>query len=769
VANHRRRKRYTDLHPFHIQRPRTSLAVESDATIVDRMPVSILQTSYRDDRRRENFGHRPANSNHQSLRRYHVAPSPPQPRRLQSRNAASRTLISLSLFHCLRDCRAAVISRDSSFSSLYLLLRHRKLSVPSSTGRYSFGVTSILRGGESITEGNTSRDTSDPLDGDDDDAQLLDESYLKSLIENVDMTSNDGNDILDNDNDDVMIKSIMKKMSGRKKLSRKIGHTPILNNLEVRDINDDGLKQAVRGIHDDDHVDVSFRLQPGDDAMTERKDRDAAENVQAENIEADAVISDSNQATDLPNGDTRLSIENQVDDKYSVLPREQLLQSPVIRPNAIYRFLLRQGSIGHILVILFVLVGEWFSLYVPPLTNFVSMLIARIFPQSAEDDYLYHRPMKKLSRKERILQTKYDDEVALQQLKGLDKKSAKYRYVSDDFLRRHELGPYSKTKVKSLSDITSLMVKEQKGRKSKETLLDPKVNDFDRAKNEDDFDWVVEALTVEKDLEPRPFLQPSISIGSSSKSGASIGIEFGFGSTTPSDAYDRRNVLARAVAADERRRRLSVRPREKSSNGSTAKDSILDKFRDLTGTDSAMLSRSLLGAYPGDAVSIQDAASPDGVMELARKYGWGEWSEDDEEKDIANLNSDELKTVRRKKTRRRTKLKTETQSPDDFDFDDFTSPPSPELSKSRLSNVRQRKSMLFASSPSGTRDSRDERRVPSEDSFPVSPILERGNRLADPNKNRNVQRMIRPATELLTDRREQLLTKLNEKHRTTDE
>ena len=398
---------------------------------------------------------------------------------------------------------------------------------------------------------------------------------------------------------------------------------------------------------------------------------------------------------------------------------------------------------------LLVLLTEWFSLYVPALTNFASLLLERILPQSEEDD-LYRRPMKKLSRKERILQNKYDDQLALQQLKGLDKKAAKYSYVSDDFLQRHELGSYSKTKLKSLNDVTSLIGKSS--RSIKETGLN--------VAEEDDANWVVEALTATKESKPRPFFQPSI--GLSSNNGASVGIEFGFGSSDP-----RRSAIAQALATDERRRHRSP-PREKSST----KDSLLDKFRDLTGTDSVMLSRSLLGAYPGDAVSIQDAASPEGVTELARRYGWGEWSEDDEEEDMANWNSDEIDaTPKRKRIRRKTSQKRNTVEPKssadiDLDFDDFSSM-SQKFSNApnRNNAARQRKPTVFPSRK--RREEAPHRPIQlSRQGGATSPILQRGIPATGKTKS---ARMIRPAMELLTDRREQLLQKLNEETRKRDE
>jgi hypothetical protein len=54
----------------------------------------------------------------------------------------------------------------------------------------------------------------------------------------------------------------------------------------------------------------------------------------------------------------------------------------------------------------------------------------------------------------------------------------------------------------------------------------------------------------------------------------------------------------------------------------------------MTGVDvNSRKSRSLLDAYPGDAVPVEEAASAGEVAELAKRYGYGEWSDDDEEDD----------------------------------------------------------------------------------------------------------------------------------------
>jgi hypothetical protein len=66
-------------------------------------------------------------------------------------------------------------------------------------------------------------------------------------------------------------------------------------------------------------------------------------------------------------------------------------------------------------------------------------------------------------------------------------------------------------------------------------------------------------------------------------------------------------------------------------------------------TASSGVSSRLLGAYPGDAVPITDAASRYGVIELAKRYGYGDWSSDDEEESRDRDN--QKKKIRRSRKR----------------------------------------------------------------------------------------------------------------------
>jgi hypothetical protein len=219
--------------------------------------------------------------------------------------------------------------------------------------------------------------------------------------------------------------------------------------------------------------------------------------------------------------------------------------------------------------------------------------------------------------------------LALQQLQRLDKKVAKYRHVSDDFLKRHEIGIYSKTKVASLQDVSKIIDKE---RTRSYDLPAHKDMREDAESFDDDTDWVVEALTVQQPSRKRPSIQPSITIdvGSNHEPSIGIGFELDFGSKPQHNV--RRDIIAKAITMDSKRRdRRTINSNQQQHSNA---DSIIDRFRAATGTDSIILSRTILGAYPGDAPPISEAANSNGLIDLARKYGYGDWSDDDDENDV---------------------------------------------------------------------------------------------------------------------------------------
>ena len=249
-------------------------------------------------------------------------------------------------------------------------------------------------------------------------------------------------------------------------------------------------------------------------------------------------------------------------------PDRSRQMGPPVRPNAIYRILLGQGRLGHVVVMSCVLLIEWIHAYLPPLGGFLAWIATFLFPPTRGPPRGPPRPTPANHRsgqstKQRRKLTRQADEQALSQLQKLT-RDARYRHVSQSFLQRHQLGPYAKT------------------------------------------------IVVDEAKTSKPLIQPTVSIGVDSKgTSVSVGFEIGMGSkkqTSPSKKKKRRSG-----------------PRASDRDGG---DGIVGRIRVATGANSRV-SRSLFGAYPGDAAPLEQAASASGVTQLAEKYGYGDWSESD--------------------------------------------------------------------------------------------------------------------------------------------
>lgn len=146
---------------------------------------------------------------------------------------------------------------------------------------------------------------------------------------------------------------------------------------------------------------------------------------------------------------------------------------------------------------------------------------------------------------------------------------------------------------------------------------------------ESDVEWVVEALSAEQEEEETTSpIETSFGIDIGSD-GAKVSVGVQLGSLNNSRKKKRRSTLAEA--ATERThvpKRKPTGPRNSDRDGGGG---VIGRIR-AAGAKSRM-SRSLLGAYPGDAVPLSEAGSANGVTALAEKYGYGDWSSDDEESD----------------------------------------------------------------------------------------------------------------------------------------
>jgi hypothetical protein len=387
-----------------------------------------------------------------------------------------------------------------------------------------------------------------------------------------------------------------------------------------------------------------------DEEEEEDDDEIVSPTVENDIIEQKEVIEKAldGDSEDLAGMENDVAVEN---DPSSARSNETEPLARPLPPNPVYLFLLRRGIVGHVLAMGMVLVVEWIQTYLPTLARFLAWLWSRLAPTRLQQGAPLPRrrrrpnpptlaqvsnPRTGRSGKQRKKLTKQADQQALAQLKRIGNVGdAKYRHVSMDFLQRHGLGPFSKADSPTRVDSIPLETGSSKTQ--------------DDAEEESDADWVVEALVKEKTdhQSKKPSIQPIVSLGVGSQGvSAGVGVEFSFGGGKQSK--DRRTSLMTAAAtATAPRKKRKVKRASDRDGGS----GVVGRIRAVTGANSRV-SRSLFGAYPGDAAPVEEAASKRGVVELARKYGYGDWSDDDDDRDDEG---EVVKKHRRAKSRSRRK------------------------------------------------------------------------------------------------------------------
>lgn len=106
----------------------------------------------------------------------------------------------------------------------------------------------------------------------------------------------------------------------------------------------------------------------------------------------------------------------------------------------------------------------------------------------------------------------------------------------------------------------------------------------------------------------------------------------------------------------------------KVDNGDGQGRGVWGRLRAVSAT--SYIPSRILGAYPGDAPPIEEAGNANGVLDLARRYGYGDWSDDEDnqynnDSDSDNFGVAELKTQRNQrhgKKRRKSRVSNKNQS-----------------------------------------------------------------------------------------------------------
>jgi hypothetical protein len=183
-------------------------------------------------------------------------------------------------------------------------------------------------------------------------------------------------------------------------------------------------------------------------------------------------------------------------------------------------------------------------------------------------------------------------------------------------------------------------------RQSEKSLL---ANALEEVENdaESDSEWIVQALTVEEedlDFEQDKSMfdtNVGVSLGSDTPT-VTVGVSFSIGDNdargkkkskskqkrSPSGLKTSSASLSISEAARKTyvSRRKSSGPRLSDSEGG-----MMGRLR--AASANSLMGRNILGAYPGDLPSPQEAADASGLIVLARRYGYGEWSDDDDQDD----------------------------------------------------------------------------------------------------------------------------------------
>jgi hypothetical protein len=286
------------------------------------------------------------------------------------------------------------------------------------------------------------------------------------------------------------------------------------------------------------------------------------------------------------------------------------------RPNLMYRYLLGYGQVGHSLIMVSVFGIEWVYTYLPILASLLDVCKHQVlqgkYGLRGEEEAIISQTTGFVDEsgsavrggKKRKAQTRKDDQRALSQLQQIgDVSQARYRFVSDHFMRRHDIGPYA--------GATELVEVEE--------ILEKPYHHSE----ESDGDWVVEALT-QKDPE-QSSIDTSVGISNESDGASlSVGVELEFGG--------KRKKQKKRPSISEVARQTSAYSKSKKPTGPRVSDresGVMGRIR-AAGANS-LVGRSLLGAYPGDAPAPVDAADANGMFDVAMKYGYDDWSDGDDE------------------------------------------------------------------------------------------------------------------------------------------
>jgi hypothetical protein len=409
-----------------------------------------------------------------------------------------------------------------------------------------------------------------------------------------------------------------------------------------------------------------------DESEEEKADQEESRDAESDEEDAEESTEPNVAAAPIrspPKAKKRRKLQHRTD-----VQRQDGKDRPDVPPNAIYRFWLTKGRVGHIVVASMAVMSEFVTCYLPFLASFVTWLLKATGIYDAEKAIRVAEARRAAAmrghavgspkrgrfggnKKAQTARKKAADQIAVGKLRSLAgdggaggiARDSRYCHLSPSFMKHHALGPYSlEIDAKAARDgLVQDVVGESVAEHGEELVLDAlkgeKGDGETQEETEEEEDWVVQALSndqIQKEVvhdlnsgEQPHRVEPYVKkeTGSSGQNSVSFGIEFTIGGSrgkpNSRDAMLKAAAESRSSIAGGERRRKVVGQRNSDRDGGGG---VLGRIRAAGGD---MIPARVLGAYPGDAVPIEEAGSANGLFGLARRYGYGDWSDDSESDD----------------------------------------------------------------------------------------------------------------------------------------
>lgn len=423
----------------------------------------------------------------------------------------------------------------------------------------------------------------------------------------------------------------------------------------------------------------SFEVEGDDDNEGSEEQNVSAESSEEEDTTVDPSIDAPVEATAPTSTTSSSTVVQQPSINKSSQPQSSntnITYKPT-PTNAYYRFLLRRGPKGHILACFTLLSVQWIYTYLPLLYNVTSSILRTLHIYDPSRLELYERRRLLRERDEKVsigskLMKKFgkrgsddnketkqrqSDQSAtfkLQQLyktissssSSMDRwENVRYSYLSVGFRKRHELGrEYVTVRPKTFMGESVGSGDYLSGEEEEAVVLDDD-DDDDRLNNAESeqeqgdgmsmdkkkkrrkvTDWVVSSF-ANRHFTPSNPAAAAAAASSISKLWKSVHQD-----AILSAAWSSRNAeksiwkISNNDSIIHHHRTNHFKSNQSSisnNNNSIAASKMFASVMTRVGSNGR-----LLGAYPMDALPIDQCCNKRGVLELARRYGYGDWKDD---------------------------------------------------------------------------------------------------------------------------------------------